>query len=191
MLLEKIANGVFAPLFPVYLVVDEPTDRYVEVEFPTEPIADDPALDADQRRYASRTVKQRLHQRSFSAAVLRAYDGRCAVCGLPFVEVLEAVHIVGDAAGGQPVVSNGIAMCSLHHAAYDDHLIGIRPDYTITVHRVILDDPVESPMVRHAFRELHGARLTVPTRRVDRPDPQLLDRAYAVFTVARPVGRRR
>lgn len=36
-----------------------------------------------ERRYALRAVKQRLHQASFREAVITAYNGRCALSGLP------------------------------------------------------------------------------------------------------------
>ncbi len=36
-----------------------------------------------ERRYALRAVKQRLHQASFREAVISAYNGRCALSGLP------------------------------------------------------------------------------------------------------------
>ena len=42
-----------------------------------------PPESALERRYALRAVKQRLHQASFREAVITAYNGRCAVSGLP------------------------------------------------------------------------------------------------------------
>jgi putative restriction endonuclease len=43
----------------------------------------EPPENALERRYALRTVKQRLHQASFREAVITAYNGRCALSGLP------------------------------------------------------------------------------------------------------------
>jgi putative restriction endonuclease len=42
-----------------------------------------------------------------------------------------AAHIIMDADEqlGQPVISNGLPLTKLHHAAFDAHLIGIDPDY--------------------------------------------------------------
>jgi putative restriction endonuclease len=34
---------------------------------------------------------------------------------------------------GQPIISNGLPLTKLHHAAFDAHLIGIDPDYRIHV----------------------------------------------------------
>src|ERR1700727_892058 len=54
-----------------------------------------PPETAPERRYALRTVKQRLHQASFREAVITAYNGRCALSGLPEPLLLDAANI-GD-----------------------------------------------------------------------------------------------
>ena len=70
-----------------------------------------------ERRYALRSVKQRLHQASFREAVITAYDGRCAVSGLPERRLLDAAHIVSDQSEfGHPVVPNGLPLSKIHHA---------------------------------------------------------------------------
>ena len=58
-----------------------------------------------ERRYTLRAVKQRLHQASFREAVITAYNGRCALSGLPERRLLDAAHIVSDKDErlGQPV----------------------------------------------------------------------------------------
>jgi putative restriction endonuclease len=80
-------------------------------------------------------VQQRLHQASFREAVIAAYDGRCALSGLPEPLLLDAAHIVSDndEKFGQPVVPNGLPLSKIHHAAFDSHLIGIDPDYRLHV----------------------------------------------------------
>src|SRR5712691_1093774 len=72
----------------------------------------EPPENALERRYALRTVKQRLHQASFREAVITAYNGRCALSGLPEPLLLDAAHIVvdRDELYGQPVVPNGIPL---------------------------------------------------------------------------------
>lgn len=49
--------------------------------------------DVQERRYALRTVKQRLHQASFLEAVISAYRGRCSLSGLPEKRLLGACLI--------------------------------------------------------------------------------------------------
>ena len=84
-----------------------------------------------ERRYALREIKTRLHQTSFRDAVLAAYGGRCAISHLPKPRLLDAAHIVMDADEqlGQPVISNGVPLTKIHHAAFDAHLIGIDPGF--------------------------------------------------------------
>src|SRR6185436_13083313 len=94
-----------------------------------------------ERRYALREVKARLHQVSFREAVLAAYGGRCAISHLPEPRLLDAAHIVMDADEqyGQLVVSNGLPLTKIHHAAFDANLIGIDPDYRIHVSDRLLE----------------------------------------------------
>ena len=51
------------------------------------------------------------------------------------------IHIVMDADEQlrQPIVSNGLPLTKIHHAAFDAHLIGIDPDYRIHVSERLLD----------------------------------------------------
>jgi predicted restriction endonuclease len=90
-------------------------------------------------RYAKN--KARLHQASFRDAVLAAYKGRCAISHLPEPRLLDAAHIVMDADEqlGQPIVSNGLPLTKLHHAAFDAQLIGIDPDLRIHVSDRLLE----------------------------------------------------
>lgn len=89
----------------------------------------------DERRYAMRQVKQRLHQSMFRERVVLAYGGRCALTGLPALKLLDAAHIIPDADTdlGQPDVRNGICVSKIHHAAYDANLIGIDADFRVHV----------------------------------------------------------
>jgi putative restriction endonuclease len=64
--------------------------------------------------------------------VLTAYDWRCAVCGLDVrlgsvSIVLEAAHIKWHQAGGPDEESNGLALCVLHHKAFDKGAFTLTP----------------------------------------------------------------
>jgi putative restriction endonuclease len=122
-----------------------------------------------------------LHQREFRERVVRAYQHHCAVCRLRRDELLEAAHIVADADPlGVPTVSNGVALCTLHHAAFDTHLIGIRPDYVVEVRKDVLDEK-DGPMLIHGLQGFHRASLLVPRRRAAQPNRQSLEERYALF----------
>jgi putative restriction endonuclease len=98
-------------------------------------------------------------------------------------ELLDAAHIRDDALGGEPVVTNGIAMCKIHHAAFDSMLMAVRPDFGIEVRRDILDEE-DGPTLRHAVQGLHGGRIELPRQRAARPSQDLLEERYQLFRAA-------
>ena len=137
-----------------------------------------------RRVYLTSSVKVRLHQRGFRERVLQAYREHCALCRLRHRDLLDAAHIVPDAEeGGEPVVTNGLALCKLHHAAFDARLLGIRPDYVVEVHPRILRER-DGPMLRHGLQGLHGSRLYLPRGRDRRPDPDRLEWRYRRYLEA-------
>ena len=140
-----------------------------------------PPETAFERRYALRAVKQRLHQASFREAVIAAYDGRCALSGMPEPLLLDAAHIVADKNEqlGQPVVSNGIPLSKIHHAAFDAHLIGIDPDCRIHVSERLLHLN-DGPMLE-ALKRLKGQTIRPPGRSKDCPDRDRLALRFERF----------
>lgn len=139
------------------------------------------ASDSAERRYALRTVQQRLHQASFRDAVISAYRGRCALSGLPEPLLLDAAHIINDGHErlGQPVVPNGIPLSKVHHAAFDAHLIGIDPDFRIHV-ADRLRSQTDGPMLE-AIKGLHLTALRLPIRERDKPDRERLAERFESF----------
>ncbi len=93
-----VGQGVYRPVFPVYLLWEEPDQQ----QFVLDPDIARGLVDRDTpvtehlRRYVLRETWQRLHQPVFRATVLRAYDTRCAVCALRHGVLLDAAHIVPD-----------------------------------------------------------------------------------------------
>jgi putative restriction endonuclease len=134
-----------------------------------------------RRQYVTASFRRRLHQQAFREQVLNAYREQCSLCRLRHRELLDAAHIVADAENeGDPVVSNGLALCKLHHAAFDSFFLTVRPDYTIEVRRSILDES-DGPMLRVGLKEMHDQLIQLPRSRVDRPDPARLQSRYERF----------
>jgi putative restriction endonuclease len=183
-LLTGIAPGVFVPTFPVYIVADNPQDRYVEVAVDESLrfLTGHPSPE-DSRAYAERLTKLRLHQPVFRARVLAAYNRTCAICRLKHVDLLDAAHILSDAEGGQPVIPNGLALCKIHHAAYDRNIVGIRSDYIVEIRPDVLLEH-DGPMLKHGLQELQGAALCLPSRPTDHPDRELLAVRHAAFVAS-------
>lgn len=180
-----IAPGRYEAELPAFVTVWDPIGLKVRVAFgelDQERIA--PPDTGLERRYALRAVKQRLHQASFREAVISAYNGRCAISGLPEPLLLDAAHIVADKDEklGQPVVPNGIPLSKIHHAAFDTHLIGIDPDYRLHVSERLLVQK-DGPML-DALKRLAGGMIHSPDRVRDRPDRDRLSLRFERFKSA-------
>jgi putative restriction endonuclease len=134
-----------------------------------------------ERRYALRAVQQRLHQASFREAVITAYNGRCALSGLPEQRLLDAAHIISDRDEhfGQPIIPNGLPLSKIHHAAFDAHLIGIDPDYRLHVSERLLGQH-DGPLLE-ALKQLNGGTIHLPDRVKDHPDKDRLALRFERF----------
>jgi putative restriction endonuclease len=139
----------------------------------------------DVREYAFREVRLRLHQQRFRSDVLRAYRQRCTICSLREPSLVQAAHIIEDPEPeGIAAVVNGLALCAIHHLAYDRNLLGIDPDGVVHIARRLLEEQ-DGPMLREGLQGFHGARIHVPNRVDDRPDPARLQTRFDRFvTVA-------
>ena len=185
-LLRKIAKGQYLPVFPVYAVVDDRPNRQflVALDESLKLFGDVRHLSPDQRRYAERISRTRLHQPEFRGRVLLAYDRTCTVCALHHAELLDAAHIVPDGELlGEPVVNNGLSLCKIHHAAYDANIIGIDPESRVHVNEAILREQ-DGPMLRHGIQAMHGRLLASPSLSSDRPDPERLAIRFGRFRSA-------
>lgn len=179
---EGLEPGRYAANFPAFIVADDPKTLSVRVAFDEERIFRSAGGDPIARRqYISRLTKQRLHQAAFRRRVLIAYRTTCTMCRLRHEELLDAAHILPDAdPRAEPIVSSGLALCKLHHAAYDADLVGLRPDHVIEVRRDVLKEE-DGPTLRYGLQGLHGHAIVLPRRPDDRPNPVFLEERYERF----------
>jgi putative restriction endonuclease len=187
-----VLPGQYLAVWPVFIVGDDTAgltftvaadDADYAIEALRRPGAEAELVGeaASRREYITARVKVRLYQRGFRERVLRAYRESCALCHLKHRELLDAAHIVEDGRlEGEPIVTNGLALCKIHHAAFDHCLIGVRPDYVIEVHPRILEES-DGPMLRHGLQGLHQTRIELPHARKDHPDPERLRDRYERF----------
>jgi putative restriction endonuclease len=183
--------GRYIATWPVYVVGDDrdglhfkisvgEASRLMELAGSTLPRASEERDDI-RREYVTATVRHRLHQRAFREQVLDAYRVQCAICHLRHQELLDAAHIVEDSEDeGDPVVSNGLALCKLHHAAFDSFFLAVRPDYKIEVRRSILEES-DGPMLLVGLKQAHDQTIQLPRSSGDRPDPARLQSRYERF----------
>jgi putative restriction endonuclease len=182
-----IIPGRYMAVWPVYIVRDNPKDLAfsVAVDAPYMPVLSDIKLDPAnleaRRAYVTVETQRRVHQQGFRERVLRAYQDQCAVCRLRHEELLEAAHIVRDRhPKGDPIVPNGLALCKLHHAAYDRNILGITPDRTIEIRVDILQES-DGPMLQHGLQGFQGGRIHIPRPRHLWPREDLLAERYEEF----------
>jgi putative restriction endonuclease len=182
-----VAPGVFNAIFPIWLTAEEPEDDQFVLALTESQRAVEPNSPVEEsfRRYLVAETKRRLHQPVFASQVMLAYSTRCAVCRIGHRELLDAAHIIADSdPRGLPIVRNGLALCKIHHAAYDRNILGIRPDYVIEIHHRLLDE-IDGPMLRHGLQDHHAKPLMqLPQRRSELPDPTRLEERYAQFRAA-------
>ena len=186
-----IVPGKYMAIWPVYIAGDFPKELTFKVAVDDlSYIKSDERYGSDQiiseaaesrRAYITTIVRQRLHQRSFRERVLQAYEQQCACCRLRHQELLDAAHIIPDIdPAGVPEVRNGIALCKLHHAAFDSYFLAIRPDYIVEVRKDIMEEE-DGPMLMHGLQGLHNSRIVLPASKHLLPDPMLLERRYTDF----------
>lgn len=97
-----------------------------------------------ERDRISQLTNRPKRDRIFRAKVLAAYDSRCALTGLKFINgggraEVEAAHIVPVESNGPDRVANGLALCGTVHWMFDRGLISLTNDLDILVSRQVND----------------------------------------------------
>ena len=126
-----------------------------------------------QRDRVAFTVSRIVRDRVFRKIVLRAYDQRCAITGLSFINgggraEVAAAHIRPVEADGPDIVSNGLALSGTAHWMFDRGLISLSDDLQILISRQAND-----PDSIRAFINRSGQAFA-PARVSDRPHPHFL-----------------
>jgi putative restriction endonuclease len=175
------------PIFPVHVVAEEPVHEQFAVALQGQkvvPLGEPLEKYEIQVEHNLRLVKERRHQPLFRARVVVAYEEKCAVCRLPFRELLDAAHIKPDSQGGSANVSNGLALCKIHHGAYDADILGISPDYVVKIRESVLET-FDGPTLQHALKEMNNEPLRqLPHAKYDKPSKELLAERYEKFQKA-------
>ena len=78
---------------------------------------------------------------------------------------------------------NGLALCKMHHAAYDADILGVAPDYLVHVRRDVLEED-DGPMLRHGLQEMNGHRIILPREAIKRPNQEYLEERFGRFRAA-------
>jgi putative restriction endonuclease len=181
---RALAPGQCLVVAPMFVTSDDPAARVVVLE-PGLPVQDmqpgGPVSGPDVRAYATREARYRLHQQRFKLDVMRAYRHRCAICTLRERELVQAAHIVPDVeVDGVAAVVNGLALCAIHHLAFDRNLLGIDPTGVVHIAERLRRE-IDGPMLTTGLQGFHGASIAFPRRPDDWPDPSRLETRFARF----------
>ncbi len=121
------------------------------------------------------TVRVRVNQNFFRAAVIAAYGCRCCITGLPASALLTASHIIPWAKDSRNRTNprNGLCLNALHDRAFDSGLMTVTPDYRVRISRTLeAVSDAEGGLVRRLFTGYEGHKITLPDRFA--PDPEFL-----------------
>jgi putative restriction endonuclease len=184
--LKGISPGNYCAVWPVYIIGDDPANLLfratadMQFSYQVEKEEDSNVITI-RRGYAMAQVRVRLHAQSFRDLIMRAYNSSCSFCNLKHAELLDAAHIIPDSdALGVPEVTNGLALCKIHHAAFDKNILGVNPDYHIEVREDILEE-VDGPMLQYGLKGMQGCELHLPKQHNQWPDREQLEKRFDEF----------
>ena len=189
----KAEVGKYLAEWPIYITNANPTEQKFTISMEDQNIIQKSneldhgnmeIADAEaeyRRRYSTKKAIIRLHQGKFRVRVLSAYQEQCAFCYLRHQQLLDAAHIIPDnEEGGEPVVPNGLSLCKIHHAAFDNNIVGLNPDYKIIVREDILEE-IDGPMLKYGIQEMHNRDIYMPKSRKHWPDRERVEMRFKRF----------
>lgn len=144
---------------------------------PADPIVDQ--ITTEPRRKVVTSTQRALREIDFRRRVLCAYEQRCAMCNIQ-LNLLEGAHIL-------PVVhpestdatSNGVALCVLHHRAFDRSFVTFDSSREIHVNERVIDelriDSLDGGL--EDFQDALRTYIRVPADRRDWPALEFVETA--------------
>jgi putative restriction endonuclease len=134
---------------------------------------------APARKRALVSTWRTLRDNDFRRRVLTAYSFRCAICGLQ-LRLIEGAHILSvDEPGSTDQTSNGVALCVLHHRAYDAGLIAFDTSFKVHVSDFKAADLTAAHLaggLKQFKASLKPIMMTPPDKK-DRPDKAFVKKA--------------
>ena len=101
----------------------------------------------------------------FRLALLDAYRQRCAFRGLSLRDALQAAHIIprGAASAEQRMsLTNGLLLCSTHHAPFDSGILAVSADRKIACHQYKVQGHQWTDADHRAASDLDGQPVRLP-----------------------------
>ncbi len=137
---------------------------------------------SQDRRVVIAQMVRKFRATDFRRRVLGAYGNQCAACGVQ-LELVDAAHIIPVAAPtSTDETMNGIALCKLHHAAFDRNLLSFNERYRIEVSQSEAGRLAAVNLAGGlaAFKQNLLTAIILPNDRRDYPPPQYITEARRV-----------
>jgi putative restriction endonuclease len=135
-----------------------------------------------ERRVVLSQIARKFRATDFSRRVLGAYNKTCAACGVQ-LELIDAAHIIPVAdETSTDDTRNGVALCKLHHAAFDRNLLSFDEKYKIEISEVEVRRLSSLSLVGglDAFKRNLRTAIILPNDRRDYPAPEYVAKARKV-----------
>ena len=135
-------------------------------------------LQVPDSRGLFRQYWRRMRDRKFRDLVLSKYQYQCTVCGLAiklgrYHPALEAAHIKAVQNDGPDIISNGLSLCSTHHALFDEGAFTVAPkadELYMEMSSSVLVKGTDRWLSPYINRSLH-----VPKRPLHRPATEFIE----------------
>jgi predicted restriction endonuclease len=137
------------------------------------PPAPDALDDTDARKRIARDVVVRQGQAQCRGALIRAYEGRCAIAGCDSPYTLEAAHIRPYRGEHTNIVANGLLLRADIHALFDLGLLAVNP----ATRTVVISDQLSGDH----YKSLQGRPLNLPANPELHPNHGLLTERWTWF----------
>jgi hypothetical protein len=133
----------------------------------------EPQLTSETEQFTD--SRRRVRDQAFAELVKEAYNQTCAVCGSSRETPagnpeVEAAHIYPKEHGGADDVRNGLALCKLHHWAFDSGWLSLTDE-----HEIMVKEATDHTGY-HEFKQFEGERIDRPDEEQTEPHPQFLEK---------------
>lgn len=131
-----------------------------------------------ERQQVLSEIRRWRRSSAFRQRIMIAYGKQCALCAQQ-LDMTIAAHIIPvSEPDSTDETSNGLALCPDHHEAYDSGLVGVFPDFTVSLNedriRRLRAQGLDGGL--EAFQYKLRADLLLPPSDEDRPRPDYLTR---------------
>jgi len=152
---------------------EEPSEEEIEEEKSelAQAVKSEPKLTEEDTEYVE--TRRKARDRAFRELVRDKYNNTCAVCGSQRESPdgnpeIEAAHIYPHSEGGRDDIRNGIALCKLHHWAFDSGWLSFTDNHEIIVAKATNKNGYQE------LKQLEGKSLRLPKNEDTHPHRMFL-----------------